>query len=427
MNAPRVVVDETVTTCEPPNNGAGPFWCYGSPLMVRWDSRVFVSAMETGVEVPPLCNTRWRLFSRRDDGAWERLHVEDDYREREPCPLVGTGDGRLFLSVNPSLRPRGAKYDACDPHLLAFDVHHLERPGVPDRPVWEEGARFTDHSYRGIAADGETGDVLLLNIDASTGDQFWAFRTGEGRWTAKGRVVFPIRSCYPQVAVRERAAHLLAIGDIVEPVEAWRRTKFEKTGSEWDYVFRRLFYAYSPDVTVTPFQEPVEVETVEKTCGHITNLDLWLAPDGAAHLLYLVRSVQYDFIRDRFFPHVPMQTSLVHAVARKGRIVERSVLMKGGEDASPLIPLYGRFHAFEAGEVSVVLSVHGRGENGSQISENRILTLGTDRAPATIPFLRPFRMFFTATERGGSRPSRTLDLYGPGEGTAIRYARVESS
>ena len=41
----------------------------------------------------------------------------------------------------------------------------------------------------------------------------------------------PIRACYPQVALRDRAAHVLAIGDIVEPNEAWRAHKKEATGS----------------------------------------------------------------------------------------------------------------------------------------------------------------------------------------------------
>ena len=46
---------------------------------------------------------------------------------------------------------------------------------------------------------------------------------------------FPICACYPQVAVRDGAAHVLAIGDVVEPVAAWRDYKKEKSGSAWDY------------------------------------------------------------------------------------------------------------------------------------------------------------------------------------------------
>lgn len=413
----NVRAEETVTTCEPPGNGAGPFWCYGAPLVVRWGDRVFVSAMETGVDVPPLCNTRWRLFSRRDGGSWELLHVEEDFREREPCPLVGFEDGRLFLSVNPSLRPRGAQYDLCDSHLLVFDAQQTHTPPHPLRPVWETGARFTDHSYRGVAADARRKELLLLTIDATTGAQYWTFYASEGSWAARGRLVFPIRACYPQVALRERKAHVLAIGDIVEPVEAWRNLKFEKTGSGWDYVFRRLFYAYSPDLVRCPFGEPLEVETVEETCGHIANLDLWLDPEGSAHLLYLVRTVQYEFLRDRFFPNVPLQTRLVHAVVREGDLVEKTTLLKGGEEASLQIPVYARFHAFEEGNVSVIVSLRG------SVAENGVLW--SDGSFLRIPLEKPFGTFFTATERGGSLPSRTLDLYGPGDGSAIRYARVE--
>ena len=44
---PSVEVEEMVATCASPGNGAGPFWCYGSPLVFRHGDDVFVSAMET--------------------------------------------------------------------------------------------------------------------------------------------------------------------------------------------------------------------------------------------------------------------------------------------------------------------------------------------------------------------------------------------
>ena len=113
-----VEVEESVTTCNPPGNGAGPFWCYGSPLIVRHGDDVFVSAMETGEDVPLLCNTRWRLFSKHGNENWELAQISEKFNEREPCPLVGFSDGRLFLSVNPSTQPSGTKYGSCDPHLL---------------------------------------------------------------------------------------------------------------------------------------------------------------------------------------------------------------------------------------------------------------------------------------------------------------------
>jgi len=43
-----------------------------------------------------------------------------------------------------------------------------------------------------------------------------------------------------------------------------------------------------------------------------------------------------------------------------------------------------------------------------------------------ISFQEPFRMFFTATERGGSKPSKILDLFGIGnDGNVLRYGRVK--
>ena len=51
-------VEEVVATCGAPNNGAGPFWCSGAPMLVRVGEEVFASAMEVGEGVPPLSNTR---------------------------------------------------------------------------------------------------------------------------------------------------------------------------------------------------------------------------------------------------------------------------------------------------------------------------------------------------------------------------------
>ncbi len=38
-----------------------------------------------------------------------------------------------------------------------------------------------------------------------------------------------------------------------------------------------------------PFSKRIEIDTVEKTAGHIRNLDLFVGAAGAAHLLYLKR------------------------------------------------------------------------------------------------------------------------------------------
>jgi hypothetical protein len=72
------------------------------------------------------------------------------------------------------------------------------------------------------------------------------------------------------------------------------------------------------------------VDTVEATGGHILNLDLWLDPRGAAHLLYLKTNTT-PVLRDRFFPELKIRTTLEHAQVRNGRVLSRDTLLTGGE------------------------------------------------------------------------------------------------
>lgn len=414
-------IEETVATCASPGNGAGPFWCYGAPLVVRRGDDVFVSAMETGEGVEPLCNTRWRLFRKHNDDDWKMLQAEENFREREPCPIIGFSSGKILLSINPSTQPPGTKYGPCDPHLLEFSAAEPTEPGIPVRPKWDEETYFTDHSYRGIASDGMRGEILLLNIHARSGEQFWSFRDTAGEWTRHGRIQFPIRSCYSQVALKNRAGHVLAIGDIVEPVEEWQAYKFEKSGRKWDYVFRRLFYTYTPNIAKTDFAEPIEIDNLDATAGYIRNLDMWIDGEGRAHILYLKQTVQSNVMRDRFFPDVSMNTSLEHAIIQNGEVAKRATLLKGGEGASSEIPGNARFHATSDGRLFIVYYC------GGSDNENRLLQIlpEGDNKPVRLDLQNPFGTFFTAAERGGSAPSDILDLFGSGRDQTLRYARIK--
>ncbi|MBI4584692.1 MAG: hypothetical protein HY717_11820 [Planctomycetes bacterium] len=438
---PAVEVEEEVARCAPPNNGAGPLWCYGAPLLARQGEAVFASLMETGAGVPPLSNTRPRLFRKRGDGPWELVYAPEGFRHREPCPLVGLAGGSpagstggaLFLSINPSTAPPGTQYGPCDPQLLKFDLAGGSWQPEEVKPPWPAGATFTDHSYRGLAADGGSGEILLLNIDARKSDQVWCFRDGAGKWARSGSLRFPIRACYPQAALRQRAAHVLAIGDIVEPVEEWRRYKKEKTGRDWDYVFRRLFYAWSPDLAREDFQPPLEIESLEAAAGHISNLDLWLSESGEAYVLYIKQAVQSEPMRDRFFPGTPIRRALVCSVFKDGKLIKGpQAVWEGGEGSSYLSPGHARFHAGLPNRFGqrlfAVYSVQGALE-GKAIQQLRLQPILPEPGPAkTIPLEFPFTSFFTACERGGSAPGETLDLFGvAGNGEILRYARVRIS
>jgi hypothetical protein len=415
----RVEIEEEVARFENPNNGGSPLWCYGAPLMVRHGDEVYLVAMETGAGVKPLCNTKWRLM-RRDATGWSEVFTGEDYNEREPCPILQLPDGDMVMSVNPIHTP-GESKGRCDPMLLRFDGAHKSDPPEVIAPVWDEGTFFTEHSYRGIGVDGASGEILLLNIHSKTGDPWWSYRTAGGEWTTRGKIAFPIRSCYPQVGLGNGAAHVMAIGDIVEPVEEWRAFKYEQTQRDWDYVFRRLFYASTRDIQTEDFSVPIEIDTVEETAGHILNLDLILDDSGDVHLLYLKSSIQYESMRDRFFPGEEIETSLEYVRIVEGQVEERRTRMRKTADSVNLKPTYGRFHRKKDGTLLTVMTALG--SNGK--AGTYLLGLGEDEAPESLGLAQGLRPFFTATERGGSPPSDTVDLFGFGsEPGSLRYAKI---
>lgn len=427
----KVEVEEEVYRYEPADNGAGPMWCSGSTCLVRVGNEVYAAGLETLAGVPPLNNCRWVLW-RRGAGGWERLHVDAEGRTREPSPLAGFADGTVWVSANPTLEPPGKSGGGpARPEIWRFGAENRAAP-VREVPVWKGTPRFTEHSYRSLAADAKSGELIVFqNIDYTHAE--WAFRDRDGGWSAQGRLAWPwestyarpqpVRICYPNVALRERAVHWCGVSDILEPNPEWRAFKRELTGREWDYDFRRLFYTWSPDVTREPFREWIEVASREATCGGVSPADLWLAPDGTVHLLWTERAID-ERLRARFFPAARQSHSLDYAVVRGGRIASRRTLVRSTEDAPGPVVGAARFHPAPGGRLLVVTYQSDGGTAG-----NRVFELSADGIPGpavTLPLERPFGSFFTATSRAGSGESEVLDLLGPrvGRPGAIGYARV---
>ena len=434
---PAVEVEEGIYTYEPANNGAGPLWCYGSTCLVRIGEDVFAAGLETLKDRKPLNNCRWLFFKRTEQG-WKLIQVDPSGWTREPCPLVGFPDGRLFLSANPTLTAPDAYNGPAQPQVLQFSAKDPTAPFTTMVPPWDGKPAFTEHSYRGFTADGPNHELVLFNV-LGYEMYHWSFMDRTRQWSKQGKLVFPfgaeyerpepIRLCYPEIAVRDRAVHFLGVSDIIEPVKAWRDYKLElNRGRQWDYDFRRLFYTWTPDIATTPFSAWVEVASREKTAGHLTNLDIWLDKAGRAHLLWLDQSLWDLRMREKFFPGVPLTYSLEHAVVDKGQLVQRTTLATGGEGLSKEIPGYGRLHATPDGRLFVFYYCRGTDDRGRPVDENRLMEIEPDGAhgePVRVPLKHPFTTFMTATERGGSPPSDKLEILGDAAGRrGVSYARV---
>ncbi|WP_165226608.1 hypothetical protein [Aquisphaera insulae] len=434
---PIVEVEENVYTYTDARNGAGPMWCAGSTTLVRSGDRLFASGLETIPGAEPLNNCRWVLFTR-DAGGWRRVRADDEGRTREPSPMAAFADGRVFLSVNPTLN-QGSKSGAgpARPDVLQFQAGEPDGPPKSLAPAWKGSPAFTEHSYRSFVADGPGAELLLLqNIDYAHAE--WTFRDHDGAWSASGQLRWPtmeggkkptpLRLCYPNVALRNRSAFFFGVGDIFEPNDAWRAYKRELTGREWDYVFCRLFYSWTPDIASAPFAGWVEIANRDATRGHVWPCDLWVAPGGDVHLLWTERAID-ERLRAKFFPEAKQSESLNHGVVRDGKLILRQAVAEEPGEAAGVSGSGHRFHVTPDDRLFVVHRINAAGPDGRRTLENRIVEIlpgGKLGRPAKIPLGRPFTNFFTATPRAGSPPSWTLDMLGERAGVpnAIGYARV---
>ncbi|HOS93251.1 MAG TPA: hypothetical protein PLQ54_08065, partial [Armatimonadota bacterium] len=176
------------------------------------------------------------------------------------------------------------------------------------------------------------------------------------------------------------------------------------------------------------FEPWVEIASRDKTCGWISPCDLYVAPDGAVHVLWTERAID-ERLRDRFFPEAKQRHALEYAIVRDGQVTHRRTLLEAGEGLGGEVPGQHRFQVTPDGRLFVFGYVSGVNAAGEGLSEDRLLELrdGAPAGPAVrVPLEYPFSSFFTATVRAGSPPSYTLDLLGecPGESHTIRYARV---
>jgi hypothetical protein len=436
--APIVEIEEDVYSFTNAANGAGPMWCHGSTSLVRVGKRVFASGLETVPDAKPYNNCRWMLFERKAKG-WERVWLDETGRTREPCPLTAFSDGRVFVSANPSVLADFSKTNSghAQPEIFQFKARHSRAAPEKLIPEWRVATNFYEHSYRSFAADSAKRELILFqNVNYTHAE--WTFRDRKGDWSAQGQLKWPwgaeydepkpVRVCYPDVAIVNRAVHFCGVSDVTEPYKAWQEFKQELTGIKWDYDFRRLFYTWTPDITKQPFAEWVEIASRDKTAGWIMPGDLYVAPDGDVHLTWMERAID-ERLREKFFPDARQTNSLRYAVIREGKVILRRTIEESTEDKPGISGSWPRLQPTPDHRLFVFYYAGGVGADGQRISENRVREIRPEGrlSPAVrVPMRVPFQSYFTATVRGGSPPSRTLELLGNQERrwNTLSYARV---
>ncbi len=427
---PRVEIEEEVYTYEPADNGAGPMWCHGNTSIVRMGDEVYASGLETIPGAKPLNNCLPLLFRRTDEG-WKQIY-KGEGRTREPSPMTMFHDGRVFQSINPTLS-KPEEYDGlAKPQILVFS--HSSEQYKTLTPIWEGTPSFSGHSYRSFVADGADGELILFqNIGYAHAE--WSFLDKKGNWSAQGKIKWPfeekydkpqpVRICYPNVMLKDRAVHFCGVSDIVEPYQVWQEFKFELTGRKWDYDFRRLFYTWSDDITKEGFHEWVEIASRDKTCGWISPRDLHVLDSGDVLILWSERALD-ERLREKFFPNEKQRYSLEFAVIRKGKVILRKTLIEGGEDLGGARPGDACFHVLEDGRLFIFYYLSGTDAEGKSIAGNRLMEISPDgKTGKSIPvkLQTPFGSFFTATIRAGCKPSSIIDVFGSSNQT-MRYARI---
>jgi hypothetical protein len=432
--APVVDIEEDVYTYVTTGD-ADPMWASGAPGIVRIGGNVFAPGWEKVEGDQPVNNVRWSLW-HRDSAGWRKDRTDTE-RTREPVSIAAAYDGRVFISANPGVN--GAPNGATTPKIFQFSATAPTAAPSSFLPTWPSSTIWNDHSYRAFASDGATGE-LFLSHNYGYAFSEWSYRNAAGTWSKQGRLNWPIgvypsgnqsdRLGYAPVVLRNKAVHYLGVSSVWEPVPAWHSCKAENPGyAAWDWVFRKLYYAQTSDITTTPFSSWVEIANVDATAGRISAGDMWLAPNGDVHLLWTETSIESERIQARFFPTLPPSKTLKYALVKNGRVILRRTLTDAVSEEAGIIGTSGRFHATAAGRLFVVYYARGRdGGVGALNSENRILEIlpGGVSDAVTLPLARPFRQFFTATERGGSPPSGVMDLFGTpvGKTDTISYAKV---
>ena len=342
------------------------------------------------------------------------------------------------MSANPTLAPAvpapvaaqaTAKGGPARPELLEFDPDHPELAPRHLLPRWDGTPSFTEPTYRAFAADGGNGEFVLFN-NVGTAHSAWAFLDRDGGWTT-GQLLWPRGEApehsvwggavtpanYANAILADRQAHYLG----PSPYNIWSRIDPEDTETwgrnKWGWRMRKLHYAWTPDVTATPLSDWIVLDDTMDDGGTVGLGDSWLAPDGRLHVVWQKEPIN-EKLRDLPFPDIQRDWHLCYGILKDGELLEKHVLLSGGETTGPLHPTgyigHPRLHITPDLTLYVLCRLEGttpetKAQTGTYAI--RIAVDGNVSTPVRIPLLRPTSgPFFTASPRAGNALTEAADL-----------------
>jgi hypothetical protein len=194
---------------------------------------------------------------------------------------------------------------------------------------------------------------------------------------------------------------------------------------------RKLHYAWTPDITTTPFKEWTVVDDTMDDGGTLMIGDSWLAPDGRVHVVWEKEPI-HPKLRDTYFPDIKRDWRICYGILKEGKVLAKRVVFAGGETTGPFRPSgQPRFHITPDHALYILCHMVGTTPETRAQSGDYAVKVGADgslSAPVRIPLARPITgTFLTATPRSGNVLTDAADLLiaDTVDGKpVVRYARL---
>jgi hypothetical protein len=242
---------------------------------------------------------------------------------------------------------------------------------------------------------------------------------------------------YANAILSNRQAHYIG----QSPYNIWNRIDPLKTETwgrdKWGWRMRKLHYAWTPDVATTPLAEWTVIDDTMDDGGTVGLGDSWLAPDGRVHVVWQKEPINPK-LRDAYFPDIKRDWRTCYGILKDGKVLDKRVLLSGGETAGPLHPTgyigHPRLHITPDHTLYILCNLVAAAPQTKAQSGTYAMKVGADGSvsqPVRIPLERPITgAFFTATPRCGSplsEPAHLLIADAIDGKPVARYARIRFS